>query len=186
MSISWFSSDFQTSSWLPETDAIILKIFSRKESAKKLAFMTHNEAKLFKNLIITLFFEKNANFFAENRKKTVIITSTPGAKYLNNQIKAFVFSFIRRQPGTRGPLLQPSERVVRLRPAQDGRQNLVRTNQGDQGINVMNTIFSDFPPKFGENVAFFFLFLKKGCPVWGANPGSYDFVYVLIPSLFCS
>jgi hypothetical protein len=36
-------------------------IFAKK-SAKKLAFLTQNKA----NLIITLVFEKNANFFAEN------------------------------------------------------------------------------------------------------------------------
>jgi hypothetical protein len=45
-----------------------------------LAFLTQNKAKLFKNLIITLVFEKNANFFAENWQKSqkiVIITSVP-------------------------------------------------------------------------------------------------------------
>jgi hypothetical protein len=26
----------------------------------------------------------------------------------------------------------------------------------------------------------------KGCPGWGANPGSFDFVYFLIPSLYRS
>jgi hypothetical protein len=36
-------------------------------SAKKLAFLTLNKAKLCKNLVITLVFEKNANFFAERR-----------------------------------------------------------------------------------------------------------------------
>jgi hypothetical protein len=59
---------------------MILKIFSPKLSAKKLAFLTQNKAKLCKNLIITLVFEKNANFFAENWQKSlkiVIITSTP-------------------------------------------------------------------------------------------------------------
>jgi hypothetical protein len=52
-----------------------------KNSAKKLAFFTQNKAKLCKILIITLVFEKNANFFAENCRKSqkiVIITSTPG------------------------------------------------------------------------------------------------------------
>jgi hypothetical protein len=47
-----------------------------------LAFLTQNKAKLCKILIITLVFEKNANFFAENWQKSlkiVIITSTPGA-----------------------------------------------------------------------------------------------------------
>jgi hypothetical protein len=45
-----------------------------------------NEAKLCKNWIIKLVFEKNANFFAQNWKKSqkiVIITSAPGQ---NNQI----------------------------------------------------------------------------------------------------
>jgi hypothetical protein len=52
-----------------------------KDLAKKLAFFTQNKAKLFKNLIITLVFEKNAIFFSENCQKSqkiVIITSTPG------------------------------------------------------------------------------------------------------------
>jgi hypothetical protein len=42
---------------------------------------TQNKAKLFKKLIITLVFEKNANFFAENYQKSqkiVIITSMGG------------------------------------------------------------------------------------------------------------
>jgi hypothetical protein len=59
------------------------KIFSLKKSAKKLAVLTQNKAKLFNNMIITLFFEKNANFFAENcrkSQKSVIITSTPGSR----------------------------------------------------------------------------------------------------------
>jgi hypothetical protein len=50
-----------------------------------LAFLTQNKAKLCKILIITLVLEKNANFFAENRRKSqkiVIITSTPdGANF---------------------------------------------------------------------------------------------------------
>jgi hypothetical protein len=46
-----------------------------------LAFLTLNKAKLCKILMITLVFEKNANFFAENSQKSqkiVIITSVPG------------------------------------------------------------------------------------------------------------
>jgi hypothetical protein len=49
------------------TDVLIFEIFSPK--------------KLAKFVIITLVFEKNANFFAENCQKSqkiVIITSTPG------------------------------------------------------------------------------------------------------------
>jgi hypothetical protein len=59
---------------------MIILIFSAKNSAKKLAFLTENKAKLCKFLIITLVFEKNANFFAKNCQKSqkiVIITSTP-------------------------------------------------------------------------------------------------------------
>jgi hypothetical protein len=62
---------------------MICKIFSQKISAKKLAFLTQNKAKICKILIITLVFEKNDNFFAENcqkKQKIVIITSTPGDK----------------------------------------------------------------------------------------------------------
>jgi hypothetical protein len=63
------------------TDVMIFSIFSPINSAKKMAFLTQNKAKLCKNWIITLVFEKNANFFAENCQKSqkiVIITSTPG------------------------------------------------------------------------------------------------------------
>jgi hypothetical protein len=51
------------------TDVMIFKIFSPKNVAKKLAFFAQNKAKLCKILIITLVFEKNASFFAENRQK---------------------------------------------------------------------------------------------------------------------
>jgi hypothetical protein len=53
-----------------------------KNSAKKLAFFTPNKAKLCKKLVITLVFEKNANFFAkilQKSQKIMIITSTPDA-----------------------------------------------------------------------------------------------------------
>jgi hypothetical protein len=74
----------------PGTDVMILKegltlpkdlrrrgTFGGPQKKKK----TQNKAKLCKILIITLVFEKNANFFAENdhkSQKIVIITSTPG------------------------------------------------------------------------------------------------------------
>jgi hypothetical protein len=60
---------------------MILKIFSPKILAKILAFFAHTVATFCKNVIITLVFEKNAIFFAENWQKSqkiVIITSTPG------------------------------------------------------------------------------------------------------------
>jgi hypothetical protein len=72
--------------WIEKNPSIIrdrcydfLNIFA-KRSAKKSAFFTQNNAKLFKNWIITLVFEKNANFLTENCQKShkiVIITSTP-------------------------------------------------------------------------------------------------------------
>jgi hypothetical protein len=46
-----------------------------------MAFLAQNKAKLFKNLIISLIFEKNANFFAKNcqkLQKIVIIRSVSG------------------------------------------------------------------------------------------------------------
>jgi hypothetical protein len=45
-----------------------LNVFAEKFS-KKLAFLTHNKAKICKILIITLVFEKNANFFRRNFSK---------------------------------------------------------------------------------------------------------------------
>jgi hypothetical protein len=48
--------------------------------SEKLAFLTQNKAKFCKFLIIKLVFEKNANFFAENCRKSQkieIISSTP-------------------------------------------------------------------------------------------------------------
>jgi hypothetical protein len=48
---------------------MILKIFSPKNSAKKMAFLTQNKGKICKILIITLVFEKNANFFAKKLAK---------------------------------------------------------------------------------------------------------------------
>jgi hypothetical protein len=51
---------------------MISKIFSPNFSAKKLAFLTQNKAKLCKILILTLVFEKNANFLpkiVKNRRK---------------------------------------------------------------------------------------------------------------------
>jgi hypothetical protein len=63
------------------TDVMIFLKFSPKISAKKMAFLTQNKAKLCKILITTLVFEKDAIFFAENCRKSqkiVSMTSTPG------------------------------------------------------------------------------------------------------------
>jgi hypothetical protein len=62
------------------TDVMILKIFSPKNLAKNWRFYS-KQSQILKKMIITLVFEKNANFFDENwqkSKKIVIITSTPG------------------------------------------------------------------------------------------------------------
>jgi hypothetical protein len=51
---------------------MILKIFLPQKIGEKIwAFLTQNKAKLFKSLIITFVFEKNANFFAENCHHTI-------------------------------------------------------------------------------------------------------------------
>jgi hypothetical protein len=66
------------------TNVLIFKKNSPKNSAKKMAFLTRNKAKLCKILIITLVFDKNANLFAENCRKSqkiVIATSTPGLTF---------------------------------------------------------------------------------------------------------
>jgi hypothetical protein len=59
---------------------MIFKLFSPKNLAKITEFFAQTAANFCKNLIITLIFEKNANFVAENWQKSpkiVIITSTP-------------------------------------------------------------------------------------------------------------
>jgi hypothetical protein len=68
---------------------MIFSIFSPKNLAKKLAFLSQNKAKLCKNLIITLVFEKNANLFAENCRKSqkIVINIDPrfrNATYLKS------------------------------------------------------------------------------------------------------
>jgi hypothetical protein len=58
---------------------MILKIFSPKKLAKSWRFLLKLLLVFAKIVIITLVFEKNANFFAENWQKSqkiVIITST--------------------------------------------------------------------------------------------------------------
>jgi hypothetical protein len=55
-------------------------IFFRQKISEKICVSDSKKAKLCKILIVTLIFEKNANFFAENCQKSqkiVIITSTP-------------------------------------------------------------------------------------------------------------
>jgi hypothetical protein len=58
---------------LPGTDVMLLKIFSPKKIAKKLAFLTQNKAKLCIFLIITFDFEKKCQFLSpkigKNRRK---------------------------------------------------------------------------------------------------------------------
>jgi hypothetical protein len=75
----------------PGTD---VKIFN----CEKVAFLLYvNKAKLYKNGIITLVFEKNANLFAENcqkLQKIVIITSTQELTYVSsNYILAESYCF---------------------------------------------------------------------------------------------
>jgi hypothetical protein len=64
-----------------------------------MAFLTRNKAKIRKILIITLVFEKNANFFAENWQKSQkigIITSTPDefVKKLPNPVSVKIKTFL--------------------------------------------------------------------------------------------
>jgi hypothetical protein len=48
---------------------MIFNIFLQKNSAKNIGFFTQNKAKLCKCLIITLVFEKSANFFRRKLSK---------------------------------------------------------------------------------------------------------------------
>jgi allantoicase len=53
----------------PGTDVMIFKIFSRKNLAKKSAFLPQIKGNFAEKVIITSVFEKNASFFAENWQK---------------------------------------------------------------------------------------------------------------------
>jgi hypothetical protein len=70
---------------------------------QKLAFLTQNKDKLCKFLIIiTLVFEKNANFFDENCRKSqkiVIITSTTPGHTAPDAISFFINFFQRLRHG---------------------------------------------------------------------------------------
>jgi hypothetical protein len=76
------------------TDAMIFKIFSPKKIAK-IAFFTH-KAKLWNNFDPNIGFWENANFFAENWRKSqkiVIITSTPDCLFFAYFFKSDVYKF---------------------------------------------------------------------------------------------
>jgi hypothetical protein len=63
------------------TDATMIFIISTNKMAKNWRFLLETKLNDANFLIITLFFEKNANFSAENwqkSRKIVIVTSTPG------------------------------------------------------------------------------------------------------------
>jgi hypothetical protein len=53
------------------------KHFRRKKIGEKLPYLTKSEAKLWKKLITTMVFDKNAIFFAENwrKSKKIVITT---------------------------------------------------------------------------------------------------------------
>jgi hypothetical protein len=82
--------------------------FRRKIWRKNGDFFARKKAKLFKNWIIRLVFEKNANFFSRNWQKSqeiVIITSTPcqcgGAPLFNREF--IFFGFFRVSASTVKP-----------------------------------------------------------------------------------
>jgi hypothetical protein len=93
---------------------MILKIFSPKFSAKKLAFLTQNKPKLCIILIVTLVFEKNANFSAKNCQKSqkfVIITSTNGHPDWHTYKRGFYF-FNAVTQRTIWPIPRPLESIA--------------------------------------------------------------------------
>jgi hypothetical protein len=82
-----------------------------KKIGEKNGFLTQNKAILFKNLIITLVFDKNANFFAENCQKSlkiVIITSVLGLTREGIN-KYFDLLFLRSQLNLGSSMLSTSE-----------------------------------------------------------------------------
>jgi hypothetical protein len=70
----------------PGADVMILKIFSPKHFAKKLAFLIQNKAKMMGKIDRNIGFCEKRHFFAENSRKSqkiVIVTSTPVADPTN-------------------------------------------------------------------------------------------------------
>jgi hypothetical protein len=64
----------------PGTDVIILKIFLPKNFGEKIGVFDSKQSQILKKMIVTLGFEKNANFFAENclkSPKIVIVNIGP-------------------------------------------------------------------------------------------------------------
>jgi hypothetical protein len=53
----------------------------------------------------------------------------------------------------------------------------------DTSVNLIIQEKPETPYGLKANPFLFFLLFFKGCPGWGASPGSFDFVYFLIPSL---
>jgi hypothetical protein len=88
----------------PETDVMIFKIFSPKNSGKNWRFWLET-AKLCKILIITLVFEKNANFFcrklskiAENRDHNIDPWNLSRGWY-DDEFKYIKLSFVQTRAG---------------------------------------------------------------------------------------
>jgi hypothetical protein len=83
---------------------MIFKIFSPKKDCEKLVFLTQNKAKLHKILIITLDFQKNANFFAKKLAKIAhncdynICPRLSEFTFVGRLFTLGIFNYIRKQP----------------------------------------------------------------------------------------
>jgi hypothetical protein len=94
-----------------------------KNLAKIFVFLTRNKAKLCKILIITLVFEKNANFSAENCQKSpkiVIITSTPQLHYFLLLLSNFFLRRFQAPSFPRLSRLSSCRRSFSTKPVSDG------------------------------------------------------------------
>jgi hypothetical protein len=105
--------------------------------AKKLAFLTQNKAKLCNILIITLVFEKNANFFAENwqkSQKNVIITSTPDGFQISmpagKNLSGMLMTFVESGEGKTSRFVSPHFKLLIRRPRLAGEKKLGATSHG--------------------------------------------------------
>jgi hypothetical protein len=112
----------------PGTDVMIFKIFSPKNSATKLALLTQNKAKICKLLIITLVFEKNANFPPENCQK--IAENHNIDPRLDFFLHFYVYFFMRRYVLNHyicpGFILNETSVTARPSPPSSDRAEIVR------------------------------------------------------------
>jgi hypothetical protein len=121
------------------TDVMIFEIFSTKIWRKNRHFCSNYCLFFCENLIITSFFEENANFFAENWRKSqkvVTITSTP-------VLKKWRFDFSMKNECAAAKVMQQNQLVNPLLRTPDLPDNTEDESFSDDSILSPQIILCD-------------------------------------------